>query len=68
MTENASTETGGSSRQPLRVRLPGFIVEGDVGLGQAVKLATSLVGVKPCGACAERARRLDDRMVFVRRR
>ena len=41
------------------VRLPRFILEEPVGLGQVVKRATSAVGLKPCGPCAQRAARLD---------
>ena len=35
-----------------RVRLPGFVVEHDVGLGDVIKRATSAIGIKPCGGCA----------------
>ena len=52
---------------PHRVRLPRFISDEDVGLGDAVKRATSLVGIKPCGGCTERARRLNNWMVFSTR-
>jgi hypothetical protein len=41
------------------LRLPRFIVREPVGLGDAVKRVTSAVGVKPCGACEERAARLN---------
>jgi hypothetical protein len=49
------------------VRLPGFVSDGPIGLGDAVKRATSLVGIKPCGGCAERAARLNRRVVFTPR-
>jgi hypothetical protein len=55
-------------REPHRVRLPGFILEEDVGLGDVVKKATSIVGIRPCGGCAERARQLNSWMVFANRR
>jgi hypothetical protein len=58
---------GARSRQPRRVRLPGFINEEDIGLGDVVKRATSTVGIKPCGSCAERARRLNSWLVFTKR-
>jgi hypothetical protein len=52
-------------------RLPGFIVEqatgdadGVVGLGDIVKRATLIAGVRPCGPCSERARRLNAWMTF----
>jgi hypothetical protein len=53
---------------PHRVRLPGFITSEEVGLGDVIKRATSAVGVKPCDACQERARRLNRWMVFTPRR
>jgi hypothetical protein len=53
---------------PRRVRLPGFIIDEDVGLGDVIKKATSIVGIRPCGGCAERARRLNNWMVFSKRR
>ncbi|GHI88187.1 hypothetical protein Sxan_55510 [Streptomyces xanthophaeus] len=56
------SETGG--RKPHKVRLPGFINDEEVGLGDVIRRATSTVGIKPCGGCAERARRLNDWMVF----
>jgi hypothetical protein len=51
-------------REPYRVRLPGFISEEDVGLGDAIKRATSTVGITPCGGCGRRAATLNRRMVF----
>jgi hypothetical protein len=54
--------------EPHRVRLPGFIINEDVGLGDVVKKATSIVGIRPCGGCAERARRLNNWMVLANRR
>ena len=38
-----------------RVHLPGFIREGDIGLGDMVKRATSRFGIRPCGGCERRA-------------
>ena len=51
-----------------RVRLPGFITDEDVGLGDIIKKATSIVGIRPCGGCAERAARLNDWIVFTAHR
>jgi len=51
-------------RQPHRVRLPGFVKDDDVGLGDVIKKATSIVGIRPCGDCAKRARRLNSWIVF----
>ncbi|GAA1402054.1 hypothetical protein GCM10009662_26850 [Catellatospora coxensis] len=55
-------------RRPRSIRLPGFIKDEDVGLGDVIKRATSLAGVKPCGGCARRARLLNSWVVFTRRR
>ena len=55
-------------REPHRVRLPGFIVDEPVGLGDVIKRATSLAGIPPCGGCADRAKRLNAWMTFSPRR
>ena len=57
-----------NERQPYRVRLPGFISEEDVGLGDVIKRATYAVGIKPCGGCKRRAAALNRWMVFSGRR
>jgi hypothetical protein len=54
--------------QPRRVRLPGFIVDEPVGLGDVIKRATSVVGLQPCGGCTRRAAELNRRVVFTGRR
>lgn len=51
-------------REPYRIRLPGFISEQDLGLGDVVKRATHAIGIKPCGGCARRAAALNRWMVF----
>ena len=58
----------GAERQPRRVRLPGFVPEEDIGLGDVVKRATSTVGIKPCGGCARRAEALNRWFAFSGRR
>jgi len=57
-----------SERQPYRVRLPGFISDSDIGLGDVIKRATYAVGIKPCGGCARRAAALNRWMVFSGKR
>src|ERR1044072_6344601 len=52
------------ARTPREVRLPGFLVEEEVGMGDAIKKATSWAGLKPCGGCAQRAAALDQRVVL----
>lgn len=51
-----------------RVHLPGFTADAETGLGDVVKQATSLLGIKPCGSCLERAERLNRWMVLSGRR
>jgi hypothetical protein len=62
--------TGGtadhSERQPYRVRLPGFIADEEIGLGDVIKRATYAMGIKPCGGCEHRAAALNRWMVFSR--
>ena len=41
------------------VRLPRFLVNEPVGLGQVVKRITTAAGVEPCTPCEQRAARLD---------
>ena len=53
-------------RQPHRVRLPGFIKEEEIGLGDAIKRVTYAMGIPPCGGCQERAGALNRWMVFSR--
>ena len=54
--------------QPYRVRLPGFIADEDVGLGELIKRVTSAAGIKPCGGCQRRANTLNRWMVFSGKR
>ena len=51
-----------------RVRLPGFISEDEVGLGDVIKRATYAVGLKPCGGCERRAATLNRWISFSSRR
>ena len=55
-------------RAPHRVRLPGFIAEQDVGLGDVIKRASYAMGIKPCGGCERRAATLNRWMVFSGKR
>jgi hypothetical protein len=51
---------------PYRVRLPGFVHDEEIGLGDAVKRMTYALGVRPCGGCEARAVALNRWMVFTR--
>jgi hypothetical protein len=52
--------------EPYRVRLPGFISDEAVGLGDVVKRVTYAAGIRPCGGCESRAAALNRWMVFTR--
>ena len=49
-----------------RVRLPGFITEDQVGLGDALKRATTWLGIRRCGGCERRAAALNRWIAFTR--
>ena len=51
--------------RPYRVRLPGFITEEPVGLGDVIKHATYTLGIKRCGGCERRAAMLNRWFVFT---
>lgn len=51
----------------FQVRVPGFVGDEDVGLGDVVKRATTTVGIRPCGGCGRRAKALN-RLVGFRGR
>jgi hypothetical protein len=53
-------------RQPHKVRLPGFVRDEDIGLGDAIKRMTYALGIRPCGGCERRATGLNSFLVFTR--
>jgi hypothetical protein len=61
------TQPQRANREPFRVRLPGFLVDKDVGLGDVIKRATSAYGIKPCGGCQRRAEALNRWFVIAGR-
>jgi hypothetical protein len=66
MQEEKDKAQDTTKAEPYRVRLPGFISDQEVGLGDAVKRATYAVGIKPCGGCGRRAAAPNRWMVFPR--
>jgi hypothetical protein len=56
-----------AERRRHSVRLPGFIVEDEVGLGDIVKRVTYAVGIKPCSGCEQRAAALNRWLGFTGR-
>jgi hypothetical protein len=55
-----------SKNEPFRLRLPGFITDEQVGLGDAVKRVTYAMGIRPCGGCEQRASALNRWVIFTR--
>ena len=55
-------------RGPRRLRLPGFINDKEIGLGDVIKRATYAMGIKPCGGCERRAATLNRWMVLSGKR
>jgi hypothetical protein len=60
----ASTQASGS--QPHRVRLPGFLIDEEIGLGELIKKTTYAMGIKPCTGCEKRAAALNRWMTITR--
>jgi hypothetical protein len=65
-TTKTSSDRGEIRHEPYRVRLPGFLVEEKIGLGDVIKRATYAMGTKPCGGCERRAAAMNRWMVFSR--
>ena len=70
MTKNTkiSARVKKSQRPPYQVRLPGFIGDEDVGLGDVIKRATSYLGIQPCDGCSRRADALNSWLIFTNRK
>ena len=64
----SASPIGQDRSKPHRVRLPGFVTDQDVGLGDVIKRATSVVGIQPCGGCTKRANSLNTWVIFSKRR
>jgi hypothetical protein len=62
-TKQTTKET--RERRPYRVRLPGFVTEKEVGLGDVIKRATSAIGIRPCAGCEGRAAALNHWITFT---
>jgi hypothetical protein len=66
MQEDKADTKDISRDEPLRLRLPGFISDEQVGFGDAVKRMTYAMGIRPCGGCEQRAAALNRWAVFTR--
>ena len=56
-----------SEHSPHRLRLPGFISDEEIGLGDVIKRTTSYFGIQPCVGCGRRADALNRWLVFTNR-
>ena len=65
MTKGNSADKRRNS--PYRVRIPGFVSDKDIGLGDAIKRATASAGINPCGDCERRAAALNRWLTFTGR-
>jgi hypothetical protein len=66
MPNEKNTDQGVSNAKPYRVRLPVFVRDEEIGLGDAVKRVTYAMGVRACGGCERRAAALNRWMAFTR--
>jgi hypothetical protein len=65
-TEEKKEQVDSTERQPHRIRLPGFIKDEEIGLGDVIKKVTYATGIKPCAGCEKRAAALNRWMRFTR--
>ena len=66
MTEDEKDSGSHSKDKAFRVRLPGFVRDEEIGLGDVVKRMTYAAGIRPCGGCEKRAAALNRRVIFTR--
>jgi hypothetical protein len=64
-SENPVADDARQSK-PYQVRLPGFITDEAVALGDVVQRVTYVMGIKPCDGCERRAAAMNRWMVFTR--
>jgi hypothetical protein len=67
-TNKSATNRAQASAPRHRARLPGFITDEKLGLGDAIKRVTYGFGIKPCSGCERRAAALNRWLVFTGRR
>jgi hypothetical protein len=65
-SEGETSVSGKTRPARMRVRLPGFVKDEEIGLGDAIKRASYSVGIRPCGGCGRRAATLNRWVVFTR--
>ena len=59
-------EESSSQPRPRLVRLPVFLIEEEIGLGDAIKRVTYPMGIQSCGGCEKRATTLNRWVKFSR--
>lgn len=64
---NPPDETQEESTPVHRMRLPVFVRDEDIGLGDVLKRTTTYLGLTPCGACERRAASLNNWLAFSKR-
>jgi hypothetical protein len=62
--EQVTTQSNEKKDRPIRSRLPAFINDEEIGLGDVIKRVTYAVGIKPCGGCERRAATLNRWFAF----
>jgi hypothetical protein len=66
--KNEPKKGSASMEEPAhRIRLPGWLVKEEVGLGDVVKRVTYRAGIQPCAGCEKRAAGLNRWVSFSRR-
>jgi hypothetical protein len=60
----AKTEEG-TSQSRFQIRLPGFLTDLELGVGDAVQRVGYSLGVKPCKGCEQRAAALNRWVAFT---
>ena len=68
ITQIENNDHPNKSERPHQVRLPGFVSDEEIGLGDAIKRATSYIGIQACGGCEQRRVALNHWIVFTKGR
>ena len=63
-TDEKAIPPARGERWPHSVRLPGFVTDKEVGLGDTIKRAASYFGARPCGGCEQRRVALNRLITF----
>ena len=63
---NSNSRRADTGKPAYRMRLPGFVPDEPIGLGDVIKRITYAAGIKPCTGCERRAARLNRWVEFSR--